>query len=84
MTNRTKGLLFAILGPLLWGINSVVVDMLFAQGVNARWFAPFRLIVAGAVLLVWAYLKQGNQIFAPFKRWRDAGHLKSSYRSPML
>ena len=75
MTNRTTGLLFAILGPLLWGINSVVVDMLFALGVNARWFATFRLILAGAVLLVWAYWQQGNKIFAPFKRWQDAGHL---------
>lgn len=75
MTNRTKGLLFAILGPLLWGINSVVVDMLFAQGVDAHWFATFRMLLAGLVLLVWAYTKQGHQIFAPFKHWRDTGHL---------
>lgn len=75
MTNRTKGLMFAMLGPLLWGINSVVVNMLFAQGVDAHWFATFRMLLAGAVLLIWAYTKQGPKIFAPFKQWRDAGHL---------
>ena len=39
MTNKTKGLFFAMMGPLLWGVNSVAVDLLFARGVDAQWFA---------------------------------------------
>ncbi|WP_048801481.1 DMT family transporter [Leuconostoc citreum] len=75
MTNKTKGLFFAMMGPLLWGVNSVAVDLLFARGVDAQWFASFRLLLAGVVLLVVAYAREGGAIFKPFVNGSDAARL---------
>ncbi|MDR3241286.1 MAG: DMT family transporter [Lactobacillaceae bacterium] len=75
MSNRTKGLLLAITGPAFWGLNSIAVDLLFKYNVDSQWFATFRLITAGIIILGIAFAQNGKAIFTPFKSIKEIGRL---------
>ncbi|MCM0582763.1 EamA family transporter [Weissella diestrammenae] len=71
MSNQSKGLLLAATGPAFWGLNSVAVDLLFKQHVDSQWFATFRLLLSGLIILGIAYIQNGTRIFAPFKQFQS-------------
>lgn len=71
MSNQTKGLIFAIAGPVFWGLNSIAVKVLLELGINSQWFATFRLLTAGALILIFAGLRSPKQFLAPFKTPRS-------------
>lgn len=59
MRNKTKGLLCAIFGPVLWGISGNVAQYLFAQpGIRPAWLVAVRLLGAGAVLMIYCLFKE--------------------------
>ncbi|WP_262316024.1 DMT family transporter [Lacticaseibacillus parakribbianus] len=65
MTNRQKGLVFAILGPLLWGLSGNVAQWLFAQpGIRPDWLVAVRLLLSGVILLVYNLLTQRSGMLA--------------------
>lgn len=71
MSNQTKGLIFAIAGPVFWGLNSIAVKLLLELGLNSQWFATFRLLAAGILILIFAGIRNPKQILAPFKTPRS-------------
>lgn len=66
MSKHQKGLLLAMAGPVFWGLNSIAVKILLELGINSAWFATFRLITAGVLILIFAYFTEGSAIFRPF------------------
>ncbi|WP_225047753.1 DMT family transporter [Lacticaseibacillus kribbianus] len=65
MTTRHKGILFAILGPLLWGISGNVAQWLFAQpGIRPDWLVAVRLLLSGLILLAGNLATQRTEMAA--------------------
>lgn len=58
---REKGFLAAFSAGLLWGASTPVAQFLFEQKeITSEWLVPYRLVLAGVLLLVYAvlFLKQ--------------------------
>lgn len=59
MTDKQKGLLCAILGPVFWGVSGNVAQWLFKnEAINPDWLVAVRLLGAGALLMLWNLLRQ--------------------------
>lgn len=70
------GMGLAILGALLWGLSGTAVQFLEnAKHINIEWLLEIRLIVAGALTILLAYVKDGTNIFNVFKNAKDFGKL---------
>ena len=71
-----KGIIFIILAGCIWGLNGVCGQYILQEkGVDPQWMITVRQIVAGIVLLFFAYRKIGNAIFDLWKRKKDAFRL---------
>ena len=58
---RIKGMMFVIIGSMLWGVSGTVAQFLFQQkGFSPEWLVVIRLLVSGLILLIYAFTK-GNQ-----------------------
>lgn len=56
---RVKGFFFAFMAGLSWGATSPVAQYLFQhKGIVSTWLVPYRLIVAGILLLIYANFKK--------------------------
>lgn len=56
---RIRGFLLAFSAGLLWGASSPIAQFLFEQkGIVSSWLVPYRLLVAGILLLVFAAIKR--------------------------
>ncbi|MDD1389399.1 DMT family transporter [Pediococcus pentosaceus] len=65
--NKTKGLLFAILGSVLWGGSGTAAQFVFHhQSIDPIWLVGVRLLTAGSLLIVYSFLKNGRKIFTIF------------------
>lgn len=72
MTNsKTKGLLLAILGPLLWGISGSCAQFLFQSAqVDSTWLVSVRLLFSGILLVGYGLITDKNNL-AILKDKRD-------------
>ena len=62
--NDNTGMLSTFVGGTLWGINGVMGNYLFLnKNVTTPWLIPYRLILAGFLLLGYLYYKKGSKIF---------------------
>lgn len=68
-TKKTLGTALTLLGASFWGLCAVVSKYLIVdKGLDTIWMTDFRMTSAGIILLVWAYMKSGSDIF---KIWRS-------------
>ena len=66
------GMLSTFVGGTLWGINGVMGNYLFLnKNVTTPWLIPYRLILAGFLLLGYLYYKKGSKIFDILKNPKD-------------
>lgn len=71
-----RGSVFTISGGVLWGISGTCGQYLLqVKGLASDWLVPVRLLCAGLLLLFFCFLKQGKQIFAPYKDGKDTRDL---------
>ena len=62
--NDNTGMLSTFVGGTLWGVNGVMGNYLFLhKNVITPWLIPYRLILAGFLLLGYLYYKKGSKIF---------------------
>lgn len=66
---RRKGFIAAFMAGLLWGASSPIAQFLFeSKGVVSEWLVPYRLVMAGILLLLYAVIiKKQN----PVEIWKD-------------
>jgi len=70
--NDNTGMLSTFVGGTLWGINGVMGNYLFLnKNVTTPWLIPYRLILAGFLLLGYLYYKKGTKIFDVLKNPKD-------------
>ena len=66
------GMLTTFIGGTLWGINGVMGSFLFLnKNVTTAWLIPYRLVLAGLLLLGYLYCKKGSKIFDILKNPKD-------------
>ena len=66
------GMLNTFIGGTLWGINGVMGSFLFLyKNITTNWLIPYRLVLAGLLLLGYLYYKQGSKIFDILKNPKD-------------
>ena len=71
-----KGMALAILGALFWGLSGTSVQYLEgAKHLNVEWLLEVRLLMAGFLTIILAYMQDGMRIFAIFKNKKDFGKL---------
>lgn len=71
MSNKQRGFFYAIAGPFLWGISGSVAQFLFnSQRIPTQWLVGLRLIVAGALLIIWCGITMKSEIFEILRRPR--------------
>ena len=63
-----KGVLAALGGAALWGLNAVMSKFLMARGIDMMWMVDFRMITAGFILLLFGLAREGLHIF---DIWKD-------------
>ncbi|MBQ0004971.1 MAG: EamA family transporter [Clostridiales bacterium] len=60
----TVGTILTLLGASFWGFCAVVSKYLIVdKGLDTIWMTDFRMTAAGIILLAWAYMKSGSEIF---------------------
>ena len=70
--NDNTGMLSTFVGGTLWGVNGVMGNYLFLnKNVTTPWLIPYRLILAGFLLLGYLYYKKGSKIFDVLKNPKD-------------
>ena len=71
-----KGMGLAIMGALFWGLSGTSVQFLEnAKHINVEWLLEARLLIAGILTIVLAYVQEGKRIFSIFKEPKDIGKL---------
>lgn len=77
INKRTKGILFAMIGAILWGLGSTVSDLLFNQRqINVDWYVTARLLISGIFLLIfYKILQPKHSIFIIFRNVKTVIHL---------
>lgn len=73
LNNKTKkGFIDTTIGAVLWGINGVFANFLFSKKeITSDWLAPYRLLLAGVIMLIYLYIKNKNKIFDIVKNKKD-------------
>ena len=70
------GMLSTFVGGTLWGVNGVMGNYLFLnKNVTTPWLIPYRLILAGFLLLGYLYYKKGSKIFDILKNPKDLAQI---------
>lgn len=70
------GMGLAIIGALFWGLSGTSVQFLEnAKHLNVEWLLEVRLLLAGLLTILLAYMKDGPRIFDIFKHPKDFGKL---------
>ena len=71
-----KGMGLAIMGALFWGLSGTSVQFLEnAKHINVEWLLESRLLIAGILTIVLAYVQEGKRVFSIFKEPKDIGKL---------
>ena len=70
------GMGLAIMGALFWGLSGTSVQFLEnAKHLNVEWLLEVRLLLAGLLTILLAYMQDGRRIFDIFKHPKDFGKL---------
>ena len=70
------GMGLAIMGALFWGLSGTSVQFLeSAKHLNVEWLLEVRLLIAGLLTILLAYIQDGMRIFDIFKNAKDFGKL---------
>ena len=70
------GMGLAIMGALFWGLSGTSVQFLEnAKHLNVEWLLEVRLLLAGLLTILLAYMQDGIRIFDIFKHPKDFGKL---------
>ena len=70
------GMGLTIMGALFWGLSGTSVQFLEnAKHLNVEWLLEARLLVAGLLTILLAYIQDGIRIFDIFKHPKDFGKL---------
>ena len=70
------GMGLAIMGALFWGLSGTSVQFLEnAKHLNVEWLLEVRLLLAGLLTILLAYMRDGRRIFDIFKHPKDFGKL---------
>ena len=70
------GMGLAIMGALFWGLSGTSVQFLEnAKHLSVEWLLEARLLVAGLLTILLAYIQDGIRIFDIFKHPKDFGKL---------
>lgn len=65
---RIKGIILVVISGMLWGISGTVAQFLFQKkGFSTEWLVMVRLLVAGLVLLLYAFIKGNPNIWRIWK-----------------
>ncbi len=76
MSQYKSGVLFTVVGALLWGISGTSGQFLLQQrGLTSGWLVAVRMLMAGLILLVLCYKKEKGAIFRVWKTKRDRREL---------
>lgn len=67
---KYKGMIFAIIGGIFWGLAGVFGQYLFVNhGLNAKWLVSVRLLLAGVMLLIPVMIKEKSR-YLPYGKKR--------------
>ena len=70
------GMSLAIMGALFWGLSGTSVQFLEnVKHLNVEWLLEVRLLLAGLLTILLAYMQDGIRIFDIFKNPKDFGKL---------
>lgn len=73
-SQKPRGICYAIVGTMLWGISGSVAQYLFAAAqVSPTWLVGVRLLSAGLLLLIWFAIDTRQSLWTIFKAgqgWR--------------
>lgn len=66
---RIKGIILVIVASMLWGVSGTVAQFLFQRKeFSAEWLVVIRLLVSGIILLLYAFVKNRQDIW---KIWQS-------------
>lgn len=66
--NSRLGIMFAIVGSMLWGMSGSVAQFVFTnKSISPLWLVGVRLFFAGLLLLVWYAISNGKAVFSIWK-----------------
>lgn len=69
---KTKGYILTIIGGCLWGFSGCCGQYLFLnKEVTSQLLVPFRLTIAGALILIYYAFTKGAKVFSVFGSKRD-------------
>ncbi|CCI87375.1 DMT family transporter [Lactobacillus gigeriorum] len=72
MTKKQRGVLLAVTGASLWGTSGTAAEFLFkTTGVDTFWLIGVRAWIAGIILTIFIYWRDGKKAFAIFKNKHD-------------
>lgn len=72
MSHYKSGVLFTVVGALLWGVSGTSGQFLLQhRGLTSGWLVAVRMLMAGLILLVLCYKKDEGAIFRVWKDKRD-------------
>lgn len=65
---RIKGIMLVTIGAMLWGISGIVAQYLFEKRrFSAEWLVVIRLLASGLILLLYAFIKDKQDIWTIWK-----------------
>jgi len=67
MNTHRLGILLTLVGGILWGFSGVCGQYLFSLGINSDFLVPYRLMLAGIVIVIFYAFKEPSTVFAPIK-----------------
>lgn len=74
--SRSKGIMMASGGALLWGVSGTVAQHLFHQaGLTAAWLVTLRLLISGVVFLLICLRKEGSKVWRMWINRRFIGQM---------
>lgn len=75
MNNQSKGFLYVLMSAMLWGLGGIAGQLAFSTSdISTSWLIVVRMAVAGIVLLMLAFIKDGKNIFNIFRNKSDLIH----------
>lgn len=66
---RWVGIIYVLVGAILWGIAGAVAQRLFEEGIVVGWLVAVRLLTSGTLLLICALFSKNRHLV--FKVWSD-------------
>ena len=76
MRQKTKGILFTLIGGIVWGLSGASGQFLFQyKEASANWLVPVRLTTAGFLLLLILFFQRGTHIFDVWKTRRTSAQI---------